>query len=98
MMYARLVAAALTAAVMLSVAAINQGYIESATVKTLFNTIIIAKHIEIVNGTCPVIQVGGLVSGDCIRQVGEYYIAYLPGNYTVKVEGGWVVGLFKRLS
>jgi len=98
MMYARLVAVALTVAVMTAAAVINHGYIESATVKTLWNTLIIAKHIEIVNGTCPVVQAGPFVSNECIRQVGEYYVAYLPGNYTVKVEGGWVVGLFKQIE
>jgi K+-transporting ATPase A subunit len=98
MMYARLVAAALTLAVMATTVVINQGYIEDATVKTLWNTMIVAKHIEIINGTCPTVEVGPFASSECIRQVGEYYVAYLPGNYTVRVEGGWVVGLFKRLG
>jgi len=98
MMYARLVAAALTAAVMVTVAALNHGYIQDATVKLLWNTMIVAKHIEIVNGTCPVVQAGPFVSNECIRQVGEYYVAYLPGNYTVRVKEGWVVGIFKTLD
>jgi len=98
MIYARLIAAALTAAVMATVAAINQGHIDNATIKTLFNTVIIAKNITIINGTCPTVQVASFTSSECIRQVGEYYVAYLTKGYVVSLRDGWVIGLFKRLS
>jgi hypothetical protein len=94
--YARLAIAAAVAAVMIAVAAVNQLQLRDDAVKLLTDSLIVAKQIQIVNGTCPTIKVGPLESSDCIRQVGEYYVAYLPPKTIVKIREGWVIGLYTK--
>ena len=95
---ARLVVAAIVAATMAAVAAINGGYMENATVKLRWDSIVIAREVELVGAACPEISAGPFKSAECVRQVGQYYVAYLPAGYTVRVKGGWVVGLFERVG
>ena len=97
MIHARLAAAAVVAAVMAAVAAVNGGYIEDAVVKLRWDSIVIAREIELVGAACPEVRVGPLASADCVRQVGAYHVAYLPANYTVHLRGGWVIGLYERV-
>jgi len=95
---ARLVAATIAAAVMAAIAAINSGYLQDATVKLRWDSIIVAREIELVNGTCPEVKAGPLGSVECVRQFGLYYVAYLPPGYIVHVREGWVIGLYDRIG
>jgi hypothetical protein len=94
--YARLAIAATAVVVMIAVAASNQLQLHDDVVKLTTDSLIVAKQIQIVNGTCPTIKVGPLESSDCIRQVGEYYVAYLPLKTIVHVKDGWVIGLYTK--
>jgi hypothetical protein len=68
-----------------------------AAVKLKTDSLIVARELEIVNGTCPAVKAGPLESRDCVRQLGAYYVAYLPPGYVVRVREGWVVGIYERL-
>jgi hypothetical protein len=96
--YARLAIAAAAVAVMIAVAAANQLQLRDDAVKLITDSLIVAKHIELVNGTCPVVKIGSFESSDCIRQVGGYYVAYLPPNTIVRVQEGWVVGFYQKVE
>jgi hypothetical protein len=88
---------ALAAAAVAISAAAGGLHAGDAAVKLKTDSLIVAREIEIVNGTCPAVRVGPLESRDCVRQLGAYYIAYLPPGYVVRVRDGWVVGLYERL-
>jgi hypothetical protein len=94
--YARLAIAAAAVVVMMAVVAANQLQLHDDAVRLVTDSLIVAKQIQIVNGTCPAIKVGPLESSDCIRQVGEYYVAYLPPKTIVRVKDGWVIGLYTK--
>jgi len=96
--YARLAIAAAAVAVMIAVAAVNQLQLRDDAVKLFTDSLIVAKRIEIINGTCPTLKVGPLRSGECVRQVGEYYVAYLPPKFVVKVRDGWVIGFYQKVG
>jgi hypothetical protein len=96
--YIRLTIAAAAVAVMIAVAAANQLQLRGDAVKLITDSLIVAKQIEIVNGTCPVLKVGPFESGECIRQVGEYYVAYLQSKTVVHVKDGWVIGLYQKVE
>jgi len=96
--YARLAMAAAVVAVMIAVAAANQLQLRDDAVKLLTDSLIVAKHIEIVNGTCPVLKAGPFASDECIRQVGEYYVAYLPPKTIVEIKDGWVIGFYQKIE
>ena len=96
--YARLAVAAVAVAVAIAVVAANQLMIHDATVKLTTDSLIVAKHVEIINGTCPVMKAGPFESTDCIRQVGEYYVAYVPPKTIVKIKEGWVVGFYQKIE
>jgi hypothetical protein len=96
--YVRLAIAAAVVAVMIAVAAANQLQLHDDAVKLLTDSLVVAKHIEIVNGTCPAVKVGPFESSDCIRQVGEYYVTYLPPKTVVKIKDGWVIGFYQKVE
>jgi hypothetical protein len=96
--YARLAIAAAVAAVMIAVAAANQLQLRDGAVVLLTDSLVVAKHIEVVNGTCPTFKAGPFESDECIRQVGEYYVAYLPPKFVVRVEEGWVIGFYQKVE
>jgi hypothetical protein len=96
--YARLAIAAVVVAVMIAVAAANQLQLRDDAVKLTTDSLIVAKQIQIVNGTCPALKVGPFESSDCIRQVGDYYVAYLPPKTIVRVKDGWVIGLYTKVG
>jgi len=96
--YARLAIAAAAVAVMIAVAAANQLQIRDDAVQLITDSLIVAKHIEIINGTCPTIKAGPFESSNCIQQVGEYYVAYLPPKTIVHVKDGWVIGLYTKVE
>ena len=90
----RLVALAVAA---IAIAAVAGGlHVGDGAVKLRSDALIIARELEILNGTCP--EIGPLKSRDCIRQVGQYYVAFLPPKYVVRVREGWVIGLFERVG
>jgi len=96
--YARLAIAAAVVVVMVAVAAANQLKLHDDTVKLVSDSLVVAKYIDIINGTCPVIKAGPFESSDCIRQAGEYYVAYLPPKTIVRVKDGWVIGLYTKVE
>ena len=96
--YARLAIAAAVVAVMVAVAAANQLQLHDDTVKLVSDSLVVAKQIQLLNGTCPTIKAGPFESSDCIRQVGEYYVAYLPPKTIVRVRDGWVIGLYTKVE
>ena len=96
--YARLAIAAAVAAVMIAVAASNYLIIHDDVVRIAADSLVVAKQIEIVNGTCPAVKVGPLESSDCIQQFGEYYVAYLPPKTIVKIKDGWVIGFYQKVE
>jgi len=96
--YARLAVAAVAVAVALAVVAANQLMIHDATVKLTTDSLIVAKQIQLVNGTCPVMKAGPFESTDCIRQIGDYYVAYVPPKYVVKIKEGWVIGFYQKVE
>jgi hypothetical protein len=94
--YVRLAIAAAVVAAMIAVAAANQLQLRDDAVKLLTDSLIVAKHIEIINGTCPTLKVGPFESDECIRQIGEYYVAYLPPKTILKIKDGWVIGFYQK--
>jgi hypothetical protein len=96
--YARLAVAAVVTAVMIAVAASNYPMINDGIVKITADSLVVAKQIEIVNATCPVVKVGPFESSDCIQQFGEYYVAYLPPKSIVKIKDGWVIGFYQKVE
>jgi len=96
--YARLAIAAAAAAVMIAVAAANYIVLHDDVVKLAADSLVVAKHIELINGTCPTAAVGPFASDQCIRQFGEYYVAYLPPKTIVRVKEGWVIGLYTKVE
>jgi hypothetical protein len=96
--YARLAIAAAAVAVMIAVAAANQLQLRDDAVKLLTDSLVVAKHFEIINGTCPTFGVGPLKSDECVRRVGEYYVAYLPPKFVVRVKEGWVIGFYQKVQ
>jgi hypothetical protein len=95
---ARLVIAAAALIVIAAVAAASQLQIRDATVRLATDSLIVAKGVEIINGTCPEVVLGPFRSSDCVRQIGAYLVAYLPPGYVVRVREGWVIGLFERVE
>jgi hypothetical protein len=96
--YVRLAIAASIAVVMIAVAVSNYLILHDDVVEIVADSLVVAKHIEIVNGTCPTLKVGPFESGECIRQLGEYYVAYLPPKTIVKIQEGWVIGFYKKVE
>jgi len=96
--YARLAIAAAAVAVMIAVAAANQLQLRDDVVQLITDSLIVAKHIEIINGTCPVLKVGPFESNECIRQVGGYYVTYLPPKTIVRIQEGWVIGFYQKVE
>ena len=96
--YARLAVAAVAVAVAIAVVAANQLMIHDAVVKLTTDSLIVAKQIQLVNGTCPVMKAGPFESSECIRQIGEYYVAYLPPKTVVRVKDGWVIGFYQKVE
>jgi len=96
--YIRLAVAAAAVAVMIAVAAVNQLQLRGDAVMLITDSFVVAKHIEIINGTCPTFKVGPFESDECIRQVGGYYVAYLPPKTVVRVVDGWVVGFYRKVE
>jgi len=96
--YARLAVAAAVATVMIAVAAANYIILHDDVVKLTADSLVVAKHIEIINGTCPTLTAGPLESTDCIRQIGEYYVAYLPPKTVIRIKDGWVVGFYQKIE
>jgi len=89
---------ALAAAAVAISAVVSGLHAGDAAVKLRSDALIVAKQVEILNGTCPEIAVGPLRSRDCVRQLGAYHVAYLPPGYVVRVREGWVIGLYERLE
>jgi hypothetical protein len=96
--YARLAIAAAAVIVAAAVIAANQLIIRDDVVKLVTDSLIVAKHIEILNNTCPKMKVGPFESSECVRQVGEYYVAYLPPKFVVRVREGWVIGFYQKVE
>jgi hypothetical protein len=96
--YIRLAIAASIAVVVLAVAVANTIIIHDDVVKIVTDSFVVAKHIEIVEGACPTIKVGPFESDECIRQIGEYYVAYLPPKTIVKIRDGWVIGFYQKVE
>ncbi|MFZ8808749.1 MAG: hypothetical protein ACO2PN_11685 [Pyrobaculum sp.] len=96
--YARLAIAAAAVIVAIAVVAINQLQLNDDVVKLTTDSFVVAKHIEIINGTCPKIKAGPFESDECIRQVGEYYVTYLPPKTVVKIRDGWVIGFYQKVE
>jgi hypothetical protein len=96
--YARLAIAAAAVVAMIAVVAVNNLQLHDDVVKLLADSLVVAKQIEIVNGTCPKVKAGPFESDQCIRQVGEYYVAYLPPKTIVKIREGWVIGFYQKVE
>jgi len=96
--YARLAVAAAVATVMIAVAAANYIILHDDVVKLTADSLVVAKQIQLVNGTCPAVKAGPLESTDCIRQIGEYYVAYLPPKTVVRIKDGWVIGFYQKVE
>jgi len=96
--YARLAVAAAAVLVAIAVVAANQLMIHDGTVKLTTDSLVVAKQIQLLNGTCPTMKAGPFESSDCIRQVGEYYVAYLPPKTVVKIKDGWVIGFYQKVE
>ena len=91
--YLRLAIAAAAVIAALGVVAANSLMIQSAVVKMKTDAVVVAQSIHIINATCPQV-VGPLPLDNCTRQLGQYYVAYLPSGSVVKIERGWVLGLY----
>jgi len=86
------------AAAAIAIAAVAGGlHVGDGTVKLRSDALIVARELEILNGTCPV-GTGPLKPSECARQVGQYYVAFLPPKYTVRLREGWVIGLYDRIG
>ncbi|MFZ8810395.1 MAG: hypothetical protein ACO2PN_20100 [Pyrobaculum sp.] len=96
--YIRLAIAASVVVVMIAVAVTNYLILHDDVVKIAADSLVVAKHIEIVNGTCPEFKIGPFESDDCIRQAGGYYVAYLPPKTIARVKDGWVIGLYQKVE
>jgi len=91
--YLRLAIAAAAVITALGVVAANSLMIQSAVVKMKTDAVVVAQSIHIINATCP--QAAGPFPVDnCTRQIGRYYIAYLPAGSVAEIESGWVLGLY----
>ena len=96
--YARLAVAAAVAAAMIAVVAANYIILHDDVVKLTADSLVVAKQIQLINGTCPAVKAGPFESTDCIRQIGEYYVAYLPPKTIVKIKEGWVIGFYQKIE
>jgi hypothetical protein len=91
--YLRLAIAAVAVMAALGAVAANGLMIQSAVVKMKTDAVVVAQSIHIINATCPQ-AVGPFPVVNCTRQLGQYYIAYLPAGSIAKIERGWVLGLY----
>ena len=89
---------ALAAAAVAISAAVSGLHAGDAAVKLRSDALIVARELEVLNGTCPEVKAGPLRSRDCVRQLGTYRVAYLPPGYVVRVRECWVIGLYERIE
>ena len=86
------------AAAAIAIAAVAGGlHVGDGAVKLRSDALIVARELEILNGTCPV-GTGPLKPPECARQLGAYYVAFLPPKYIGRLREGWVSGLFERVG